>query len=106
MLCAGERFYPVFAFEPLIPVLKPGLFRTDRIGSQPQDFFLQTIVSLNACAVMVETGNYGIDLRIRFQDVYGPISGCGTEGHIAVFLPVLFMQRNIGQHIDRGFEHI
>ena len=55
---------------------------------------------------MVEAGDHGIDLRIHFQDMGGSISGCGTESHIAVFLPVLLMQRNIGQHINRGLKHI
>ena len=106
MLGSWDRLQAMGAFEALVPVLKPGLFRPDRIGSKPQDFFLQTIVSLNACAVMVEAGDHGIDLRIHFQDMGGSISGCGTESHIAVFLPVLLMQRNIGQHINRGLKHI
>ena len=106
MLCAGDGFQPMFAFEALVPVLKSRLLRNDRIGANPQDFFLQTIVPLNACAVMIEAGDHGIDLRIRFQDMHCPISGCGTESHIAVFLPVLLMQRKIGQHINRGLKHI
>ena len=40
MLCAGDGFQPMFAFEALVPVLKPGLLRNDRIGSTLQDFLL------------------------------------------------------------------
>ena len=96
----------MFAFEALVPVLKTGLLRNDRIGPKSEDLFFQTVVPFDTRTVMIEAGDYGINLRIRLQDMHCSISGCGTECHITVFLPVLLMQRKIGQHINRGLKRI
>ena len=59
-----------------------------------------------ACFVIVQTEQDGIELRHPFQHFQYRLNGCAAAGYIAVLLPVLWMECDIGQHINGSLKHI
>ena len=59
-----------------------------------------------ASLVIVEAEQDRIDLRLPLQQLQHRLNGGAAAGHIAVALPALRMERDVGEHIDGSFEHI
>ena len=61
---------------------------------------------LDPSRIMIQAENNLLQLWILFQHPEHGVFRCTTERHIAVLLPVLWVQSKKSQQINRCFEHI
>ena len=94
----GEQF--------IVPVLLAGELSGDGDVPLPQQFAGDPAGSLVASLVIVQAQGDFLYLGLGFQQVVD--GGCAhpAQGHIAVILPPLRVERNIGQHIYRGLKGV
>ena len=69
-------------------------------------FFLKAPGSCLSGLVVIQAEHHIPEAGVLLQHpMYGLAAGA-TQGHVAVLLPVLRVQRQKGQHVNRGLEHI
>ena len=99
-LCVG-RF---LSGQIIIPILVCGNEPFHRVPLC--QLFLHAPTGQVASLVIVEAEQDGIDLRLPLQQLQNRLNGGAAAGHIAVALPVLRMERDVGKHIDGSLKHI
>ena len=99
-LCVG-RF---LSGQIIIPILVCGNEPFHRVPLC--QLFLHAPAGQMASLVIVEAEQDRIDLRLPLQQLQHRLNGGAAAGHIAVALPALRMERDVGEHIDGSFEHI
>ena len=99
-LCVG-RF---LSGQIIIPILVCGN-ELSTVYLSASCSFMRRLARWPASSI-VEAEQDRIDLRLPLQQLQHRLNGGAAAGHIAVALPVLRMERDVGEHIDGSFEHI
>lgn len=100
------RFQPMLFFQIFVPIF---VGRTQRSGLRIA-MLTQNVCEPSRCLdpsrIMIQAENNLLQLWILFQHPEHGVFRCATERHIAVLLPVLWVQSKKSQQINRCFEHI
>ena len=102
----GWSFFLAVTSQVVVPVLL--LWAEPLCGTSAllRKLFRQPFAGGVACLVVIQAEEHLVQIRLLFKPLEQCLAGYPAEGHIAVPLPALRVQRDIGEQVDGGFEHI